>query len=188
VTCIAGLVDGRDVWMGGDSAGVADWALTVRRDPKVFRVGEMLIGFTSSFRMGQLLRHRLVLPEHQREVSVERWLAVDFVDAVRTCLADGGWREKDKDRESGGHFLVGYRGVLAEVESDFQVGLARDRFAAVGCGAEAARGALWALQRVRDRRTPPERLRLALGAAERLSAGVRGPFTILRMERRRREP
>lgn len=183
MTCIAGLVHRGDVWMGGDSAGVAGWALTVRRDPKVFAVGEFLIGFTTSFRMGQILRHRFTAPEHPRGESVDRYLSTAFIDAVRECLGKYGWREKDKERESGGTFLVGYRGVLAEINDDFQVGLSRDPFLAVGCGASSALGALWTLHRFRAQTSPRDKLRLALRAAERLSAGVRGPFTILQLRK-----
>lgn len=42
--------------MGCDSAGVGGWHLQLRADPKVFHVGHFLIGYTDSFRMGQLLR------------------------------------------------------------------------------------------------------------------------------------
>ena len=39
MTCIVGIADGAKVWIGGDSAGVAGWSLTVRADEKVFAVG-----------------------------------------------------------------------------------------------------------------------------------------------------
>jgi hypothetical protein len=51
MTCIVGLVDGGRVWLGGDSAGVSGWDLTVRADRKVFRNGPYVMGFTTSFRM-----------------------------------------------------------------------------------------------------------------------------------------
>ncbi|KKN17732.1 hypothetical protein LCGC14_0962700, partial [marine sediment metagenome] len=63
MTCIVGFIDdGGKAWMGGDSAGVAGHHTHPRRDPKVFRVGPVLIGYTSSFRMGQLLRYHLKIP------------------------------------------------------------------------------------------------------------------------------
>lgn len=46
---------------------------------------------------------------------------------------------------------------------------------AVGCGDQIARGALYGTQM----QPPKERIRIALEAAERFSAGVRGPFIIL---------
>ena len=63
---------------------------------------------------------------------------------------------------------------------DFQVGELHDPFAAVGCGMDLAHGALYAL---RDSDLDPEsKVRLALEAAERFSAGVRRPFVIERLE------
>jgi hypothetical protein len=178
VTCIVGLVDGDKVWIGGDSAGVGGYDLTVRADEKVFRNGPMLFGFTTSFRMGQLLRYALTIPDHDPRAPIEKYMATTFVDAVRTCLKDHGWASKKYDSEEGGQFLVGYRGHLFYIGSDYQIGRSLDGFDAVGCGADVARGALFA--------TPdlPAKVRLetALSAAERCSAGVRGPFHILAAE------
>jgi ATP-dependent protease HslVU (ClpYQ) peptidase subunit len=172
VTCIVGLVEGNTVFMGGDSAGVAGLDLMVRADQKVFRNGPMLFGFTTSFRMGQLLRYALEVPDHDPRVAVDKWMATVFVDAVRTCLKNHGWASKRDEREHGGTFLVGYQGRLFVVEGDYQVGEPVDGFAAVGCGDQIAHGALFASRAVSGR----ERVQLALEAAERFSAGVRGPF------------
>ena len=51
MTCIVGLVENGVVYIGGDSSGVGGWNLMLRKDRKVFRVGEALLGFTSSFRL-----------------------------------------------------------------------------------------------------------------------------------------
>lgn len=174
MTCIAGFVEGDTVWMGGDSAGVAGWALTVRADQKVFRSGAMVFGFAGSFRMGQLLRHAFRIPDHDPRVAVEKYMAVTFVDAVRECLKSHGWAERVNEQERGGHFLVGYRGRLFSVQSDYQVGETVDGFDAIGCGEDFARGALFATPHLRGQ----ERLELALRSAERQSAGVRGPFHV----------
>jgi hypothetical protein len=52
VTAIVGLVHEGTVYIGGDSAGVSGYSMTVRADAKVFTVGPYLLGFTTSFRMG----------------------------------------------------------------------------------------------------------------------------------------
>lgn len=175
MTCIVGLVDEGKVYIGGDSAGVnGNWDLIVRADPKVFRTGPFLMGFTSSFRMGQLLHYAFVPPPHPPELDLYRYMTVDFINAVRDCLKSGGWAKKEGEKEVGGIFLVGYRGHLFHVESDYQVGEALDGYMAVGSGDEVARGALYATQKL----PPMVRLRLALEAAERWNAGVRGPFVI----------
>lgn len=54
-------------------------------------------------------------------------------------------------------------------------------YAAVGCGEEIARGALFATRAAKLR--PEKRAVVALEAAERFSAGVRGPFKVLATER-----
>lgn len=55
MTCIVGLVENNKVYIGGDSAGVAGLSLMKRADEKVFKKDEFIFGFTSSFRMGQLI-------------------------------------------------------------------------------------------------------------------------------------
>jgi hypothetical protein len=174
VTCIVGFVEGDAVWIGGDSAGVGGYDLTIRADRKVFRNGPMLFGFTSSFRMGQLLRYRLVIPDHDPRVEVEQFMATTFIDAVRACLKEYGYAKKSHEEESGGTFLVGYRGRLFKVCDDYQVGVPLDGFDAVGCGGQVALGAIFASSHLSGR----ARAELALAAAERHSAGVRAPFHI----------
>lgn len=172
MTAIVGVVHDSQVHIGGDSAGVSGWSLTVRADSKVFINGPYVMGFTSSFRMGQLLRYALTPPEPAGDL--ERFMATTFIDAVRECLKTGGWAAKENEREEGGVFLVGIAGRLFRVDSDYHVGEAVDGFDAVGCGEEVALGALYAT--ARSRMAPQRRIKLALEAAERFSAGVRGPF------------
>ena len=126
MTCIVGLVDDGRVWMGGDSAGVAGWDLTVRADRKVFRNGPYVMGFTSSFRMGQLLRHGFEPPSPPEQPGdLEAFMATTFIDAVRERLKAGGWAVKNLEQEQGGTFLVGVSGRLFEIGSDYQVGYRR---------------------------------------------------------------
>ena len=177
MTCIAAVVHNNMVYMGADSAGVAGFSLVVREDQKVFTNGEFIIGFTSSFRMGQLLRYAFKPPEYRADKKeLHEYMVTDFIDAVRTCLKDGGYAQIDKGEETGGCFLVGVRGRLFEIEPDFQVGELACHYDAVGCGYHLALGALTVTQEME----PHKRIRLALEAAEQFSAGVRGPFTILK--------
>jgi hypothetical protein len=141
LTCIAGLV-GKDgcVYIGGDSAGVAGWSITPRSDLKVFRRGEWVFGFTSSFRMGQLIRYALTLPKVP-DRDLDRFMCTTFVDALRQTMKNGGLAKIEHGVETGGTFLVGIRGRLFQVGDDFQVGESRLGFEAVGCGQDEARGA-----------------------------------------------
>jgi len=176
MTAIVGLVQSGSVYIGGDSAGVSGMSLTVRADAKVFRRNRYLFGFTTSFRMGQLIRYSLTLPKPTG--NLEAFMATTFIDAVRDCLKTGGWASKENDREEGGTFLVGVRGQLFAVHEDYQVAKAADGYAAVGCGDQIALGALYAT--AGTALGPRRRVKKALAAAERFSAGVRGPFVCLK--------
>ena len=175
MTCIAAVVFGGAVHMMGDSAGVAGLDLSLRKDNKVFRVGDVVMGFTSSFRMGQLLQYNLSVPKHHPDMDLFTYMVTEFIPAVRNCLKSGGYTRIDNNEERGGCFLVGIEGRLFQIESDFQVGESHYAFDAVGCGAPYALGALAIL--IEDKgRTPENILNRALLQAERFSAGVRRPF------------
>lgn len=177
MTCIVGLVEDGKVSLGGDSAGTAGWSLTLRKDAKVFRNGAFLIGGTSSFRMLQLLRYAFVppaLPSFDAENTLEKYMATTFVDALRDCFKTGGFAQRSSEQESGGQFLIGVRGRLFHLDTDYQVGESLANYDACGCGADAALGALFATPTMQARK----RVELALKAAEYHNAGVRGPFCI----------
>jgi ATP-dependent protease HslVU (ClpYQ) peptidase subunit len=178
VTVIAGLVDNGTVLIGGDSAGVAGYQLTVRRDSKTFVNGPYVLGFTSSFRMGQILRHTFTPPTPPSDADIERFMCTTWIDAVRNVLKGAGWALVHEGQESGGTFLVGIHGRLFEVNGDYQVGENLDGYAAVGCGDDVALGALYATADADM--AAEDRVVTALRAAERFSAGVRGPFTLTR--------
>jgi ATP-dependent protease HslVU (ClpYQ) peptidase subunit len=183
MTCIVGVEGPERVVIGGDSAGVTDDdLLVVRADEKVFSLlgGELVLGFTDSFRMGQLLRYSLRLPRRDARDAAygadpDRFMATTFVDAVRSCLKKGGFARKEDEAEAGGTFLVGWRARLYEVDDDYQVGRSVSGYTAVGGGAEIAFGALHATDGV----DPSERVERALEAASAHSATVRPPFVVL---------
>lgn len=179
MTCIVGVVHKDAIYMGGDSAAVGGLRIETRADAKVFVNGPMIFGFTSSFRMGQLLQYALKVPAHPADKADMAYLVTDFMDAVREVYRSNGFMGKVGEREDGGTFLLGYRGALYAVQDDFQVGRVLHPFAAVGCGADIALGAMHATRHTRL--TPEQRVLRALEAAAEFSAGVRAPFTVERL-------
>ena len=175
MTCIVGIAQGGKVYMGGDSAGVGGYDLTIRADRKVFINDGFLMGFTSSFRMGQLLQYALKPPHPQEKADLMRFMATEFIDVVRNTLKAGGYASKENETESGGCFLVGYLGRLFRVHSDYQVAESAYGFDAVGCGESYAAGSLHATPKLE----PKKRVLLALEVAEKCSAGVRAPFHVM---------
>ena len=179
MTAIAGLIDGDKVWIGGDSAGVGGYSLSVRKDPKVFKIDEFLIGYTSSFRMGQILRFFLVpppVPENEDEFA---YMVKCFVPAVRTVLKDNGYLKILNNEETAGTFIVGWRGRLFLIDEDLQVGEDATPYVACGCGQDLILGALYSMSKSKEKLTPAEKIKRALSASEAFSAGVRSPFKVL---------
>ena len=177
MTCIVGLVDKGSVYIGADSASVLGWTSRVTRLPKVFQRGPFLIGYTSSFRMGQLLQHSLVVPAQgtsRLERDDMRFMVTVFAESVRTLLKERGVAKIEANAESGGQFLVGYKSRLYSVMSDFQVNEMADGYDAVGAGAEYALGALRALRGT----APAQRVRKALEVSAHFNMAVCAPFFV----------
>ncbi|HAR46592.1 MAG TPA: hypothetical protein DCS05_10630 [Nitrospiraceae bacterium] len=179
MTCIIGLEHDGKVSIGGDSAGVNSWLqIRTRADEKVFINGPMIFGFTSSFRMGQLLRYSLSIPEQlPSQTDDYKFMCTAFIDAVRTCLKTGGYARVKDGEDHGGTFLVGYRGKLYRIDDDFQVGRTTRTFEACGCGMDFALGAM--LSQIGLPMPTDKRIEKALWAATEFSAGVAPPFHVL---------
>lgn len=193
MTCVVAARASGKVVIGADSAGVGSWRLHMetRADAKIFTradaSGEVWgFGFTSSFRMGDLLRYKLELPEVRPHADLREFMVVRLVEAVRKALSDGGYRRKHDEVEEGGTFLVVFRGYIFKVEGDFQVGQLTAPYAAVGCGDHLALGAMHALHSAwspyQTKLGPRELAHAGLSAAEEFSAGVRGPFNFIEMD------
>jgi len=174
MTCIVGIIDkeNKRVIIGGDSAGVGGYDTWIRKDAKVFKVKKFIIGGTSSFRMLQLLRFSFKPPKRKKRVY--EYMCTDFVNELRKCLKKGGYARVDSNEESGGTFLVGYKGRLFRIEGDFQVGESVDAFDACGGGQSYALGSLET-----STGNAVDRVTKALEVAEKRSAGVAGPFELL---------
>lgn len=188
MTCIVGIRHSSGVLLAGDSVGVnGGGAAQMRRDPKVFQLNRhVAIGYTSSFRMGQLLRFNLSLPAIVDAVGDKRsddafeWAVKEFIPACRTALKDGGYATVNNTAEYGGYFLLAVRDRLFEVQSDYQVAEPTPAYVATGSGEEIALGALHVLvgpdSEPLTKTKAKEFATKALNAAVFHSAYVRPPF------------
>lgn len=168
-------MDKGNVYIGGDSAGVAGLSLTPRADEKVFGNGPFVMGFTSSFRMGQLLRYKFDPPKQTVNSDDMKYMVTDFIDSARKLFTDNGFG----DKSNGGNFLVGYNSQLYNIDDDFQVGIPILNYDACGCGRDIALGAMFASQN----KKPEDRIRIALEAASTFNGGVTAPFKILKLSK-----
>lgn len=132
MTCIVAVTDGQQVTMGGDSAGVSGWDIDYRSDSKVFHLGDLLIGFTSSFRMGQILHYNITIPNIEKGADLFEWMVKEFVPVIRSGFSEHGYAKICDGAEKGGQFIVGIDGSIFVIESDYQVAECLENYYAVG--------------------------------------------------------
>lgn len=193
MSCVVGIKtgDGRII-MGADSIYVGGgWFKDHSASPKLFRVGEFLIGSTGSIRVRQLVAHCFDPPESLNEYpDPEKYMVREFIPALRVCLKEGGAVKVEHGLEESGTFLVGVRGHLFVIGENYQCVEMGSEYAAIGCAMEWATGALYAtswdvatggyLDRAdaERARSPHDRLMIALECAANHNLGVRPPFII----------
>lgn len=179
MTCIAGIIDGGRVYIGGDSMGITGNGALSMTDPKVFRNGSFLIGVSGTARLTQLLHYKWSPPQKPDDVDTHRYLSTDVAESIRVCLKENGYSSVDSNVEAhDGRVLLGYDHGLYQLDGSYAVVRVADEYAAVGSGEEVALGALYATQG----KAPRARIETALKAAVWHTPYVRGPFTVEVME------
>lgn len=183
MTCIVALEYDSKVYMGADSQMTQGETKFVSRDPKIFKRGDMLFGCSGWTRTNQLLMYALDIPEREmtRQTGMPyhtdmRYLVNQFVPAVRQCFKDAGFTSYNDGEEEGEFFMFGYKGVIYQLESNFQITSCIDGNMAIGSGCQYALGSLYTSLEVQD---PVSRIRTALFAAQKYDIYVCEPFTIL---------
>lgn len=168
-------------YIGGDSCGSRGSEYDIRKDRKVFVRGEMAFGVSGSFRLIDILKYRLDIPDHPYNMSVDEYMCTKFIDAVRDAMKDGGnMKIKDGVENFDGYtyFLVGYRKRLFWVDIDLQVGHIKQ--GAIGTGGEFARGALVAMDRICGDDMPvTDKILEALKVSEKCCVHVKPPYHIV---------
>ena len=183
MTCIVGVVDKGVVWIGADSLGSNGHYGMVEKLPKVFHcldTPEAIIGFTHSFRMGQLLNFSAGLFD---ELSVSKglidyqYLVTNFIPNLQDLFYQGGFERNESGQREGGDFLLGYKDRLYRIQSDYSVLESEENYNACGSGQNFALGSLYTTEG--SDLTAPERIHLALEAASKFCVSVAPPYYIL---------
>lgn len=176
MTCIVAEVVKGVVHMAGDKLGSNGYSKMLVSKSKVFIKGEFIIGYTSSFRMGQLLEYTWTPPEKLTSQAEELYIYKTVVDSVKETLkADGYATDK-----SGGTFLFGYKGSIYEMQDDFAIFKA-EKYTAVGCGEQEAKAVLYTLDKVKSTMSIEKRLALAIEASSVLKCGVSSEYDYLKL-------
>lgn len=193
--------------MAADSAAIAGENVVIRDEKKLFTAGPFLVGYTTSYRMAQLLRFgtgdidgigslgeqvpycgecRAREPaENDADLS---FMVRKFVPHVRKLFRSGGWSTIQDNHETGGHFIVAYAGRTAPrlytLESDFQVHPS-SVYAAVGSASRYLLGALATLTHNKRPDTAEDAhlcVTEAMFAAHEHCCHIRPPYDICRVD------
>lgn len=180
MTCIVGVADGTNVWLGADNAGSDEQGnLYLHSETKVWKHNGLVIGSSGSRRIAQLLKHSLECPPCPAEQDALSFVVTTFLDAVRKCLRERArLTVKDGLETMNGSIIVGVKGRLFTIDDEFGVNEAPDGYDAVGSGAPEARGVLYALAHEGLNSILPT----ALECSERFNTEVRRPFAYVSTE------
>lgn len=179
MTCVVGIaVPGRGTVIAFDSLGGGDGRARIRRDRKGAKLQPWLaLGYTTSYRFGQILTHHLDLGSSAPADPYD-WAVTAFVPAARAALRDHGGLKRENEVDAGGDVLLGVRDRILVVHSDFQVAELAAGFNAVGSGTDEALAAMWSL--TRNTTLAPRRIAVkALEAASEWTVYVRPPWHVL---------
>lgn len=140
MTLIVGYVDEfGNGHMAGDSNGIDVTYHTKqeRTTAKIFKNGPFLMGYTTSFRMGQILEYCFEPPiVTDKDISNYAYMVKHFIpEVIRTFKEHNYMLDSEK---SGGEFLVYYNGSLFLIFSNFHVGEVIKKFDACGSGGAQA--------------------------------------------------
>ncbi len=188
MTCIVGGVteDGH-VILGSDSASSNRHTIHHALNPKLFKLHpagsaepvSLILGFTSSWRMGQVLQHQLAPPSFYGDPWT--WVVSNLVPKIRRVLKDGGFATIKDNQEIGGTFLLGVKGRLFTVQDDFSVIEEEGGFDGVGSGGDHAQAAMYAARHATEL-TTEETLKIGLETAAYYVTTVAGPMHFISTE------
>jgi ATP-dependent protease HslVU (ClpYQ) peptidase subunit len=172
MTCVVAIAQNGKVHMGCDSAAYDSDSTTyfIKSAPKIFAIDDYLIGYSNSFRAGQIIQYDFFPPIPDPK-NIMRTMSIDFVSAIQACYERNKFTY-DSDGEYA-DLIVGVNGQLFTIESDFQVQEYTDNYVSIGSGYQFAMGSLHATKKVKS---PESRIQKALEAAAEYTGSVKPPF------------
>ena len=178
MTCIVGIAQGGDVYIGGDSAAIAieTGSKTIISGEKVFVKDEYIIGYSGSYRMGKVLQYNIEYPKVPAWAlgaeKLDEFIHLHLVPSIKKQVAEMELDEVTRDAEC----LIGIRGKIFEFTTqDWFAIHSNDGYAACGSGGDVALGSLYSTSDLED---PKQRLMMALEASSKHNAYVCSPFYI----------
>lgn len=177
MTCIIALRQNGKVYLAGDRMGSSTSNKFVCKLPKVFKHGEMLIGFCGSFHLQSILQHRLeVLPI--QTTNIDKYIHTKFITELADQVIAMDYRSDQANYRIEGDLLIAANNKIYLLEGfDSVIEIAADYYAA-GSGYEYALGALSVLKE-NKKMSPKVRLKKAMEAVIEHSPSVGLPMDLI---------
>lgn len=178
MTCIVAARDKDRIVLGSDTQSTGGWVKYRCLNPKVFRVRDMMIGGTTSWRMLQILQYHLdSITLSEPATDPLAWTVKTFIPRARAVFNEHGFMSKDDNRDVGGVFIVAKAGRIICIQNDWAALEWEQPFAAIGSGEQCAVGAMH-----HANAAGLDAMKVAqagLSAAAFAAVGVQGPFEFL---------
>lgn len=118
MTCIVAFKQDGKTWIAGDMLGSNGDTKKLIAQPKVFKNKNLFIGYTTSFRFGQVLEHAWNPPRHIAEDKSDmKYLVEDAIPSMMQCLKDSGVKEI-ADFGGYGDCIIVYNQKIYHMQSD----------------------------------------------------------------------
>jgi ATP-dependent protease HslVU (ClpYQ) peptidase subunit len=174
MTCIIGLKRDGKVYLGADSLYLDGWNIVRNPNPKIFRVGNMLIGTSGNLRVSDIIQYNLD-PDKMHDVGYipANYIAEEVIPEMRACLTEHGAMSLMPDSA----IMVAYRGCLFIIGEDFSLSEIAE-YEAIGAGAKYALGYMYAIEDHIGLIGVEQAMENALACAAYFSASVAGPWVV----------
>ena len=166
--------------MGGDGQYLDGWHRIRSTNPKVFRLGDMLIGSQGDQRVSDIIQYNLEAPNDFGIPSPEEYLCIHLIPKIRSLLKEhGAMMSEDGMDKMDAAIMIGHKSRLFVIGEDFTLSQIASDYEAVGAGARYALGYMYAMQATSL--TPERLIEKALECAAHFSAAVSEPFEVLEL-------
>lgn len=176
MTCIVGYKFKDTVCLAGDLMGSNGYTKEVYNNSKVFAKGDVVFGYTTSFRFGQILEYHLCDFLFDETMDTKKYLITVVVVQIKKIL-----KEFEYDDKKCGTALVAIKNRLFTVHDDFCV-IEHNSYSSVGSGESFAKGSIHSQVVIKEPTSKVEvesMLQLSIKAASYHSTSVSKESTII---------
>lgn len=145
MTCIVAIETKDNIILAGDKLGSTDYYTEVYSRPKVFRNGDFLIGYTTSYHMGQLLEFEWKQPTKEEGISDDVYIYRDVRQSIKRmfeCNDFGQAKAGDFNEPDLGNFIFIYKNKIYSYEPNSAI-LEHINVASCGSGSLVMKGAVY---------------------------------------------